>query len=232
MEVTLNPQQKQFVINSGSSYTCLGFDVVFQQATELARRLVAAGKALVAEPAKAERGTLKQYEEYRALLDAYRELGDKSTWFDGRTPKKVQQVLEQYRKSGDRLRVFYGDETTGRDWMEEFDTVGTVGRSTGPMKVPLLIADGEGGGPALLTQCIVRMLDAETGKELYRHRKYHLPEIELCPAPADMQERGYTHSTRVLSKEGKFETHANFTSQGKAAHWVAFMHGECNAPPQ
>lgn len=235
--VTLNNDQRVYVINSGHGYSCLGFDVVFSYIAELVNRIAKAGKVLpVAAPQVAEIGTLKQYEDYQSLMTVYRGLGDKETWFDARTPEKVRKVLERYRKSGARVRVFYGDEKTGRDWMEEFDMVGTIGRSMGPMRSPLLIPDNEDGGPALLTQCIVRMVDVETGKEVYKHEKYHLPKMELRELTTEsikdqdgektLKSMGYTHGVWVEDKDGKPCNHANFKSLGKAAHWMAFMAGE------
>lgn len=221
--VSLNTQQQLFVLSTGSSMSCLGFQVLYAQARELTRRLAKAGRKLF-EPQESEIGTLGQYEQYQALMKAYTEIQDNKTWFDARTPKKVQSVLEETRKSGDRLRIFLGDPETGRDWLEEFDTIGTIGRSAGTMKVPLLIADGY-GGPAILTDCIVRLVNPDTGEELYRHPKYHLPRMELTLAADFDQAEGYTHSVKAESKDGMMETHANFKSQAEAAHWLAFMSG-------
>lgn len=221
--VSLNPQQELFVLSTGNSMSCLGFQVLYAQARELARRLAKAGRHLF-EPQEAEIGTLAQYEQYQTLMKAYTQLQDNKTWFDARTPKKVQSVLEAARKSGDRVRIFLGDNESGRDWLDEFDTIGTIGRSTGTMKVPLLIAGGY-GGPAILTDAIVRIVNPETGEELYRHPKYHLPRLELTPAADFDQAEGYTHSVKAEGKDGVMETHANFKSQAEAAHWLAFVSG-------
>lgn len=224
MEVTLNNDQNLFVIQSGASVSCLGFDVVFKQAQELARRIAAAGrKALSPQPE--ERGTLAQYEQYKLLLNEYREIGDKETWFEADTPSAVRKILERYRKSGEEIRVFYGDET-GRDWLEEFDMLGTIGRSLGPMRVPLLVPRNECGGPALLTKNIVRLMDVETGKELYRHPTYHQPELRLRDADEDLLEKGYVVSVEARNKYDEWQTHANFKTLGEAGHWLAFMTGK------
>jgi hypothetical protein len=235
MEIALNTEQQQFVISTGNSVSCLGFQVVYEQACELARRiksvsdktLLAKGMASLLElvsPRKEQIGTLEQYGQYRALMAGYSKLDDNATWFDARTPKKVQRVLESARKSGDRIRVFCGDTKTGRDWMEEYDTVGRVGRSMGPMKSPLLIADGECGGPALLTHCIVRIINVTTGEECYRHKKYHCPKMELHEAADYDKAQGYTHTVKV-EKDGVMEAYANFKYQADAAVFLAFMNG-------
>lgn len=224
MEVTLNNDQNLFVIQSGASVSCMGFDVVFKQAQELARRIAAAGrKALTPQPE--EKGTLTQYEQYTLLLSEYRTLGDKETWFEADVPPMVRKTLERYRKSGDEIRIFYGDES-GRDWLEEFDMVGTIGRSTGPMRVPLLVPRGECGGPALLTKNIIRMMDVATGAELYRHPTYHQPELRLRDADEDLQEKGYLVSVEARNKYDEWQIQANFKTLGDAGHWLAFMTGK------
>lgn len=230
MNVTLNQDQKLFVISTGNSVSCMGFRVVFEQACELARRLAKVGRVLF-EPLETEVGTLTQYTQYQKMMGEYVRLGDNKTWFDARTPKKVQSVLEAARKEGTTVRVFLGSEGTGRDWLSEYDTIGRIGRSMGPMKAPLLVPKGDCGGPALLTDCILRVIDMDTGKELYRHAKYHTPKMELTEAASYDVAQGYTHSVKVESEDGVMECHANFKSQAEAAHWLAFMSGHSHDYP-
>lgn len=247
MEITLNEQQRLFVLKGSEHVSCLGFDVVYKHCLELQRRirkfrLLPTGHDLL--PVSASQiGTLDQYHHYRELLDIVgsRKIG---TWFDYDTPGKVREILERYRKDGGRLRLFYGDQKTGRCWMEENDVVGRVGRSTGTMQIPLLIADGECGGPGILDSCIVRLLDADTREEIYRQKNYHLPEMEIRAVGAEMaytrtgeppvtlESLGYSHGVWVREKDGHFGNHANFRSYGKAAQWVAYMTGECCEQPQ
>ena len=48
--------------------------------------------------------------------------------------------------------------------------VGYIGRSTGTIKVPLLVPPGEIGGSALLDQCIIRI---DTPRQvLYQHEQF------------------------------------------------------------
>ncbi|MFH1740063.1 MAG: hypothetical protein ABIH23_13720, partial [bacterium] len=63
---------------------------------------------------------------------------DNGTCYSVLAPVGVVEILEKYRDRSTRIRVFYGDTITGRDWMEENDTMGIVGRSSGQIKVPLL----------------------------------------------------------------------------------------------
>src|SRR5437899_9975118 len=85
------------------------------------------------------------------------------TSFDERTPDEVIRVLENARLNRTRLHVSLGETDNdrgqlGRDWLEEFETHGYIGRSMGPVKVPLLIANRRStGGGAILDHCIIRI---------------------------------------------------------------------------
>lgn len=226
MEVTLNPAQKLFIINSGNSVSSLGFRNVFEQGMEMLRRLTRRRVvAKVATLEESEIGTFKQYSEYLDLLAIYRLMGDKDTWFDATTPAKVRSVLETYRRSRSPLRLFFGDSETGKDWLSESDTFGRIGRSAGTMCTPLLVLPGECGGGAILTNCIVRIVNPLTGAELYRHPTYFQPEMRLVDAPTYDKVDGFTTNVEVFS-ESAWDVHARFTSAGKAAHWLAYMTGE------
>lgn len=225
MNITVNEAEQRFVISAGSCCSVLGFDVVFEQAKELAARLLKAGRDALL-PKQEDIGTLAQYDQYRSLLDAYRTLNDKTTWFDARTPVPVQKALERYRLTGKRVRLFMGDPVSGRDWMSEHDVVGWVGRSMGPMKSPLLVVSAaDAGGSALLTHCIVRMVDVLTNREVYCHPTYHLPRMELTECESYDRELGFTHSVKVETG-GVLETRVNFKSMYDAAHWISFMAGK------
>lgn len=238
MEVTINAEQRLFVIPEGGGYSCLGFDVAFKQLKQIVAHL---GLSLPVN--EGEKGTLGQYALYRQAVSEAAKAGIKKTWFDPDTPAKVRRILEQYRKGGGELRVFYGDPETGRSWMDENDVLGTVGRSCGIFKVPLLIEKGERGGPAMLDGCIVRLMDAETGKELYRHPEFSVPEMEIRSTegimaswhskkpPKLLTEMGYTHGVWARSKAGAFENVANFKSYGKACQYVAFITGDSMCRP-
>ena len=102
------------------------------------------------------------------------------TSFDERTPDEVIRVLENARQNRTRLHISLGDQQTGRDWLEEFETHGYVARSMGPMKVPLLVANRRSlGGGAILDHCIVRIRESAGGRVLYRHPDYHHGTLEI-----------------------------------------------------
>lgn len=246
MEITCNEEQRLFVLKDTEYVSCVGYDVVYKTILELQRRIkklniLRNGVSLVMAQ-EADIGTLDQYQHYRDLFEIVgtRKLG---TWFDYDTSTKVRNILEQYRKEGGRLRLFYGDRNTGRDWMEENDLMGKIGRSTGTLQIPLLIAEGEYGGPGILDSCIVRILDADTRELLYQQKNYHLPDMEIRSTEGIMAswhtekplklltQMGYTHGIWARDKNGEFENRANFKSYGKAAQFVAFMSGECCEQP-
>lgn len=102
------------------------------------------------------------------------------TAYHEETPDAVVNILENARNSGreTRLRFALGDTETGEDWNEIYDTTGYIGRSTGTIKIPLLIAKVTSyGGPAILDHCIVKIERKRKGEreytEVYRHPKYH-----------------------------------------------------------
>jgi hypothetical protein len=78
------------------------------------------------------------------------------TFYHRDTKKEVIQWLETSREREQRIRIFYG--SNGKAWNEEFDIIGHVGRSTGEVKIPLLIKNIRSiGGGTILDHCIVRI---------------------------------------------------------------------------
>ena len=143
-------------------------------------------------------------------------------YYHGGTPNPVVQVLERARLCRDRVRIYYGDTETGRDWLEEFDVEGFIGNSIGPLKVPLLICNRRcSGGPALLDHCIVKIKAVgRKGGILYQHADYHTGVFtirEIRPndkcGGLNLSAKGYTHAVDVDGKN-----HANFRGL-KAAEW-------------
>ena len=92
--------------------------------------------------------------------------------FSEETNDTVINVLLDAMKHKDRIRIFLGDAESGTDWCETFDTMGTVGLSYGPNKVPLLIHSIRSmGGDAILTDSIVKI--TRNKKVIYQHPKYN-----------------------------------------------------------
>jgi hypothetical protein len=215
-QITLNTDQRIYVIPSGNGYSCFGFDNCLAHAQQLATLL---GDE---QPDPNSIGTLKLYEDYRRLCSRYAAANDinRHTYFDPGTPDPVKAVLEKARLTQKRIRIFLGDAMTGRSWLEEHDTIGRVGRSTGPQRVPLLIVkDSNMGGGAILTACIIAIRDKKHW--LWKHDKFYVPQLEIRECPADLRVKGYTCGVWVDNIN-----HANFKTENAANRWAAFIRGE------
>lgn len=101
------------------------------------------------------------------------------TSYNEKTPQEVINVLEEARASQTRVKLYYGNLETGKNWNEEHDTVGYIGRSIGTIKIPLLIYNRRscGGGP-VLTDCILKIRTTK-GEVLYTHPKFQDPKIDI-----------------------------------------------------
>lgn len=144
------------------------------------------------------------------------------TTYSDSTPKEVVKLLELHRQVRlERLRLSYGDAKTGKDWLEEADVEGYIGRSTGTVKIPLLIANRRStGGPEILDHCIVRIKTASGGRVLWQHPKYHNGEFRgpggeiILPST----KRGFACEIHV---DGKFQ--ARFKNREAARQWLHKM---------
>jgi hypothetical protein len=144
------------------------------------------------------------------------------TQYKKETPQQVRDILDNcMHRYGQRVRVFYGDTTTGRDWLEEYQTTGTIGRSTGNHPIPILISNSRSdGGPAILDHCIVRILI--NGREVYKHPNYYQPELILGSGTKDLPFGVYADAV-------KMECHANFKTESQARRYIEFMKGNRQA---
>lgn len=137
------------------------------------------------------------------------------TFYDRRTPLSVINALEKARESKKRIRLFYGDQTTGTPWLEENDVTGTVGRSSGPCKVPLLLHEKRAmGGGEILTHCVVAIM--QDGQFTFKHPKFEPPQLTIQPS----ETKGYPWMVTQFSRPV-----ANFKSRASAERWVLFMQG-------
>lgn len=138
------------------------------------------------------------------------------------TPKEVIDVLERCRKNRTRIRVHYGttddssDGPIGRDWLDEFDVSGTLSRSWGPTKIPILLHNSRSmGGGGILDHCIVRIrTTGKNGRDLYRHPGYSQDKVELKECNVDgLHCEAYVNG----------ELHARFSSETKGKAWIRKM---------
>lgn len=216
--VTLNPEQRLYVIAFDGGVSCLGFDNARAHANQIAERL---GQPSLAFSAS-DHAELTGYAKYLWATQAWSQSAlSRQTYFDPGTPPEVALALESCRKAGDKVRLVLGDTTTGESWLDEYDVVGTIGRSTGSLKVPLLVEDGEDGGGAILTACVLCIIDWRSGRTRYRHPAYQAPELGIKPT------HDAAHPWAVLQRDKEV---ARFRDIGKAGAYLAFMRGESVEP--
>lgn len=114
-------------------------------------------------------------------------MNSSDTFFNSTTPEGVRFALEGARRSGDRIRIWYGDSETGKAWPDEFSIIGYVSRSVGPQKVPILLHDARSiGGMPILADRIVR-IDTTSGVRLYTRTDFDPGEwiVEQCDVYRD-----------------------------------------------
>lgn len=98
------------------------------------------------------------------------------TSYHEETPDTLCRLLETLRESNARVRFHWGDTETGRDWGDQYDVAGRIGRSCGPVKIPILVHNSRSmGGTGILDHCIVRIQHANKrdGGDIYKHPEYH-----------------------------------------------------------
>lgn len=216
--VTLNPDQGLYIIAFDGGVSCLGFDNARDHANQIAEQL---GQAELAF-SPADHATLDGYAKYERAIQAWGQSAlSRQTYFDPGTHPEVSRVLESCRKAGNRVRLILGDPSSGEPWLGEYDVVGTIGRSAGLLKVPLLVEAGEQGGVAILTAFVLSIIDWNSGRIWFRHPMYQAPELGI--RPSDDADRPWAVLHRDLEV-------ARFSDIGKAGAYLAFMRGECVEP--
>ena len=142
-------------------------------------------------------------------------VSESGTYYYPQTPEAVITALESARVRNTRIRLWYGAD--GKNWNEEFDVTGRVAKSSGPIKVLLLIASSRStGGGAILTHCIIK-IKATTGRTLYQSSDYCETEYHLA-APTSP---GYVEA--VNDDKGQV---AQFRKAGQGNKWIEFMQGK------
>lgn len=137
------------------------------------------------------------------------------------TPEEVISWLETSRERKQRIRIFYGDKETGGDWKEEYDTMGYIGRSTGRIKIPILLHNSRStGGTAVLDHCIVKITTVGSDNKphiVYQHKNYH-----LCNEHS-IKQQGENYSVMLDREE-----YAHFKTLQKAENFLSFLEGKRN----
>lgn len=95
------------------------------------------------------------------------------TSYRSTTPREIIDVLESARLNNIRIELEYGVIETGQSWGEVCGIQGYVGRSTGTVKIPILVYNKRSiGGGGILDNHIVRIRTTRGKKVLYQHHSY------------------------------------------------------------
>lgn len=102
------------------------------------------------------------------------------TSYHEQTPQEVCNVLERVRQSRTRIRIDLGytdnapeGKQVGQSWGEIHDVTGYVGRSTGKVKIPLLVHNSISmGGGGILDHRIIQIKESRGGRVLYQHPNF------------------------------------------------------------
>lgn len=143
------------------------------------------------------------------------------TSYHEKTSIEVIRILERARLNKTRLHISYGETegaNEGLDWLEN-DVYGFIGRSMGPVKIPLLIHNSRSfGGPGLLDHAIVRIRWSAGGRVLYQHPQYHHDDLAIR-SKSDAVELADGRKLKVdVLRNGAI--HASFESISKARKYI------------
>ena len=129
-----------------------------------------------------------------------------------KTNSGIVVLLKKLTESKQRIRIVYGNTTTGEDWLQEYDVIGSIGKSTGTNQIPLLLSNSRStGGGAILEDCILKIVDVKSKKVLYQHDKYLAPKFDIVPSII-----GYS-----VTVGGNVQ--ANFKTIKQAQNYIDFM---------
>lgn len=163
---------------------------------------------------------------------AHETYGDKDykvangTYYHIETPDAVIRELERLRGTDTRVRIFCGDVTTGKAWTEEWHNMGRIGRSTGRIKIPLLIANARSmGGPGLLEHCILGIRLIGGGRPwLYKN-----PKLDIGAWTASELNDPVNYPTYKGEVYHDGELYARCATLAKAQRLAEYMAGKRDA---
>ena len=88
--------------------------------------------------------------------------------YNSKTPDKLCRKLDYLFIKRTRIILNYGNVDTGESWGEIHDITGTIGRSTGVIKIPLLIYNSASyGGGAINDSNIIEIKESAGKKVMY-----------------------------------------------------------------
>jgi hypothetical protein len=92
---------------------------------------------------------------------------------------ELAQIIERCRLSGKRFRFHLGDPESGQAWGDV--DIGKIGRSVGPVKIPIVLSNRRSmGGHGLLDHCVIMIEHANKsdGGVVWKHPTYQTNEIQ------------------------------------------------------
>lgn len=168
-------------------------------------------------------GNTHYYKQYEGTYySAGMKLSD-GTIEDYETSDSLIAVLKRYENKPYRIRIWYGNKQTGEAWNEEYDIAGTIGRSSGTIKVPILLKTKNSHfGGAILVGNIIRIDDIKDKRTLWQADNFHIGKMEV------EIESGSEYPYRVMQHKdsGEVQNVANFKDSNAALRWIDFMNGD------
>jgi hypothetical protein len=217
--VRIDPRARMYVHRYGPRAHGVSFDDVQMVSNALAGRLNVPTLAV----ADRELGTLAAYQKYRELCKRAAPVLAGDTWYHPTTASEARQALESARVCRRRVRLYYGDPSTGRDDLEVADTIGWIGRAGAPFAQPVLLASIEDRcGVPIWDNAVIRIQDLDAqGCTVYQHAGYHLPDltvVAIMDGTAEVLIDG--HTTQA------------FDNDDHAQRWLKFVRGLSQHPPR
>ena len=98
----------------------------------------------------------------------YKESKNTELCYKIETPDELCIVIDNLLQNKQRVVIDYGNTTTKESWNEIHDIKGRIGRSTGVIKIPLLVYNSRSyGGGALSDNCILSIKTTNGGRVVY-----------------------------------------------------------------
>lgn len=136
------------------------------------------------------------------------------TYYHTQTNQEVIRILDLLLTNRKQCRLYYG--TNGVDDLCEYDVDGRIGRSTGIVKIPLIVKPGASGGPGIMDHHIVKIC-IKTGSRyetVYKHQEYRCPTLELV---VNTETFG-VKSPYIIRADGKDQ--AGFATKKRAMQYI------------
>lgn len=142
------------------------------------------------------------------------------------TPQEVIDILLSLADSDTRIRINYGDPATGLDDLEEWGIIGYLTK-TADGHLVLRYRRNSSTIYNIYDKDIIKLRESKTGKVLYQHPKYRMPELQLVPLSdkEKQQNRSNPHTTGIYTHQIVVDgrVHGRFESKKEAEKWLKKM---------